>query len=124
MNRGVSIKKQVLAVTFISFIIGFVSLIAVVEIVESHARRQVALDVERDMRIAWDQLERLGSHFHIKNGVLHLDNHSLSGRLDIVDRITELVGGTATIFSGDLRVATSINLTNGRRATGTRLAKK
>lgn len=99
------------------------SLITVVQILESHAREQVNLDVERDMRIAWDQLRRLGNNFYVKNGVLHLENHSLSGRLDIVDKITELVGGTATIFSGDLRVVTSIHLTNGKRATGTRLAQ-
>jgi signal transduction histidine kinase len=58
----------------------------------------------------------------------------LSGNLPLVDRIREIVYGnetfegteigSATIFLGDLRIATTIRLNNGERAIGTRVSKE
>ncbi|WP_432821494.1 cache domain-containing protein [Trichloromonas sp.] len=58
----------------------------------------------------------------------------LSGNLPLVDRIREIVYGSetfegteiggATIFLGDIRVATTIRLNNGQRAIGTRVSKE
>ena len=123
MKKVNSLHKPAITVALISFIIGFVSLLVIVQILESHAKKQADLDIERDMRVAWDQLGDMGNKFHIKNDLLYVDEQLLSGRLDIVDKITELVGGTATIFQGDLRIATSIKLPDGKRATGTKLEK-
>jgi len=58
----------------------------------------------------------------------------LNGNNDLVDRIKKIVFeaveyqgqdvGTATIFLGDLRIATNVLLTPGRRAIGTRLSEE
>jgi signal transduction histidine kinase len=63
---------------------------------------------------------------HLYGGVL------LNGNLDLVDRIRDLVFGaetfegieigSATLFLGDLRVATTIRLKNGERAIGTMIS--
>lgn len=58
----------------------------------------------------------------------------LNRNVDIVDRITETIYknetykgspmGTATIFLGDCRIATTVRLPNGNRAIGTRASKE
>ena len=40
-----------------------------------------------------------------------------------VDEVKQLVGGTATVFSGDTRVATNVMKDDGTRAVGTKLAR-
>ncbi len=45
----------------------------------------------------------------------------LNGRNDIVDAVKQQVGSVATLFLGDLRVATNVTNPDGSRAVGTRL---
>jgi len=77
---------------------------------------------ETNMRVAWDVLRGLGKDFALKDGALYIDGTKLDGNSDPVDRIKMLVGGTATIFRGDERVATNV-MTDGKRAVGTKLAR-
>lgn len=118
-----TIRKQVIASALASLFVGLGCLIAVYAILEKQSRKQAYEDIERDMRVAWELVSQYGDDFKIKNELLYVNDTLLVGRLDITDRVTELVGGTATIFQGDLRVATSIRLKNGERATGTRLER-
>jgi methyl-accepting chemotaxis protein len=53
---------------------------------------------------------------------LYFGNRLVNGNNEIVDRIQAQFGGTATIFLGDLRVATNILQQDGSRAVGTKLA--
>ena len=58
----------------------------------------------------------------------------LNGNLDIVDRLNELVyqetslpvdsQGTATLFLDDVRIATSVRLSDGQRALGTQVSRE
>lgn len=118
-----AIQKQVVASALASLFVGLGSLLAVYILLEGQSKRQAYDDIERDMRVAWELVNRYGENFQIKGDLLYIDDTLLVGRLDITDRVTDLVGGTATIFQGDLRVATSIRLENGKRATGTRLER-
>ncbi|WP_284694427.1 methyl-accepting chemotaxis protein [Rhodoplanes serenus] len=47
----------------------------------------------------------------------------LDGDTELVDRLQQLVGGTATIFRNDTRVSTNIKTAQGNRAIGTKLAQ-
>ncbi|MDD5260784.1 MAG: cache domain-containing protein [Methylacidiphilales bacterium] len=76
---------------------------------------------EISMRVAQEQLERLGKPLHIADGKLMAGNRVLNGDQVVVDRVTSLVGGIATIFQGDTRIATNIRLPDGSRAVGTKL---
>ena len=60
--------------------------------------------------------------WHLDDGRLMLGDTPIDGRNDIVDRLAQETGGVATIFAGDLRIATSIRTAGGTRAVGTRLA--
>jgi methyl-accepting chemotaxis protein len=85
--------------------------------------QQILREQESRMRVAWDCLRQKGVSCSIRNGKLYAGNFTLSGDSEVVDRITSLVGGTATIFLGDKRVATNIRLPDGSRAVGTQWMK-
>ncbi|MCB8838637.1 methyl-accepting chemotaxis protein [Aurantimonas sp. VKM B-3413] len=78
---------------------------------------------EANMRVAWDVLERYGDRFHLENGTLYAGFQPLNDFFTPVDRIKQLVGGTATVFMGDKRVSTNVMKPDGGRAVGTVLAK-
>ncbi len=82
---------------------------------QAQARQQSA------MRVAWHVLEGIGKTFRLEGGTLFADDTPLNGNPAAVDAITGLVGGAATIFAGDTRVATTLKNADGSRAVGTRL---
>lgn len=67
-------------------------------------------------------LSPLGEKWTLHDGRLSLGGHVLNDREDIVDALRHTGGGTATLFAGDVRIATNIIKPDGRRALGTRLA--
>jgi PAS domain S-box-containing protein len=88
----------------------------------SHAfYRQILNEQDSRMRVAWTLLKQEGSPIEVRNGKLYAGKVLLNGNSDLVDRITTLVGGTATIFQGETRVATNVRLPDGSRALGTNL---
>ncbi|MBF0183538.1 MAG: cache domain-containing protein [Magnetococcales bacterium] len=81
------------------------------------------LAIERNMRVAWHIISGYGQKFQRQNEQLFAGQTLLNGHNEIVDTVSRLVGGTATIFVGDTRVATSVLKADGSRAIGTQLAK-
>jgi methyl-accepting chemotaxis protein len=53
---------------------------------------------------------------------LYFGTTLINGDFEPVDRVKAIAGGTATVFVGDLRVATNVQKPDGSRAVGTRLA--
>jgi len=78
---------------------------------------------ETNMRVAWEVLGRVGTRFRVEGGLLYADETPLNDNNAVVDRVKELVGGTATIFMGDTRIATNVQREDGSRAVGTQLAR-
>lgn len=76
---------------------------------------------EERIRTFWSLLLDKGNDFAVKDGLLWAGNYRLSGNTELPDRIQQIFGGTATIFQGDIRVATNVRTADGSRATGTRL---
>jgi PAS domain S-box-containing protein len=99
-------------------------LLGVVYYEVSHSlRAQILKEQESRMRVAWDCLHQRGNPMSVQNGKLMVGSYSLNGDVDIVDRITGLVGGTATLFLYDKRIATNVRLPDGSRAVGTQWIK-
>ncbi|MFL9842604.1 methyl-accepting chemotaxis protein [Sphingomonas sp. ST-64] len=86
------------------------------------AARRAAERQETNMAVARDVLSRYGNRFSVDGDRLLLDGRALNGFNDPVDRVKKLVGGTATIFLGDTRIATNVVKEDGSRAVGTKLA--
>ncbi|BDA82467.1 hypothetical protein Sa4125_00090 [Aureimonas sp. SA4125] len=85
--------------------------------VERAAARQMT-----NMGVAWQVLTTYGKEFRVESDSLYAGAQKLNGFFEPVDRVTELVGGTATVFMGDTRIATNVKKPDGSRAVGTKLA--
>jgi methyl-accepting chemotaxis protein len=79
--------------------------------------------LEINLAVLKRELGRLGTDWRLgDDGQLTLNGHALNGREDLVDDVRRIAGGAATIFAGDVRVATNIVRPDGSRAAGTKLA--
>ena len=58
----------------------------------------------------------------VRDGVLFINGNRMNDANEVVDRVRRSMGAVATIFLGDLRVATNVTRPDGSRGTGTRLA--
>lgn len=80
-------------------------------------------NLETNLLVLKQELSRMGSEWTLSaDGNLALAGHVVNGRDDLVDIVRRVAGGAATIFAGDMRVATNISRPDGTRAVGTRLA--
>ena len=92
-------------------------------VLQAGATKAALERVDTNMRVAWDIVRANGNQFKIIEGKLLADGHVLNEDAATVDKVKALVGGTCTIFLGDLRIATNVQKPDGTRATGTRLAR-
>ncbi|MCR6629538.1 MAG: cache domain-containing protein [Magnetospirillum sp.] len=106
-------------VLVLGFAVSAVSTYLLRDAAEAAARERV----DTNMKVAWQVLHAKGEAFRVENGKLLAGGHVLNGDYEVVDRVKELVGGTATVFMGDLRVSTNVVKPDGSRAVGTPLAR-
>ena len=86
-----------------------------------HAQAQLDTNLRlgRDLlrtKTAGTPLRLAGDRLVAANGYV------LDGDLELVDKVRAIVGGTMTVFRGDLRVSTNVLKPDGTRAIGTHLA--
>ncbi|MBO0661617.1 methyl-accepting chemotaxis protein [Jiella sp. MQZ9-1] len=119
-----SLSAKVSAMVF-GAIVTLAVILSSVALIEVHANgmRTATERQEANMRVAWDVLGRYGEWFKLSDDKLYAGFQPLNDFNTPVDRIKALVGGTATIFMGDRRIATNVMKADGSRAIGTRLAK-
>ncbi|WP_213981985.1 cache domain-containing protein [Sphingomonas sp. dw_22] len=91
-------------------------------VLTADAERVAAERQETNMRIAWHVLGQYGSSFRAEGTNLYVGDRLLNGWTKPVDEVKALVGGTATVFGGDMRVTTNVTKPDGSRAVGTPLA--
>ena len=91
-------------------------------LLRSSAERDEMRRIDVDMRVAWRLLHELGGEVRLAGGRLYAGGFLLNGDASLVDEIKAAVGGTATIFQGDRRIATNVPDSEGRRGIGTLLA--
>ena len=89
---------------------------------ERALEQRVQVNLDASMALLDAYLSPLGSGWtRDGKGQLRLGTVHVAGQNDVVDRAADAIGGVATIFSGDVRVATSVRDANGNRAEGTKL---
>ncbi|MBF0269914.1 MAG: cache domain-containing protein [Alphaproteobacteria bacterium] len=128
MSGGISFKWSIsaritMAVMATALIVGLGASLASLLILNGESDRQALAAIDRNMRVAWQMVKHEGSVFKIEDGKIFAGDKALNERNDLADAVTQLVGGTATVFMGDVRVATSVRKDDGSRATGTKLAR-
>ncbi len=97
--------------------------IAVTEVLRRTDEARGMASLEANMNVAWHLMHELGPQARLAaDGSLWMGGTRLDGNLALVDELQALVGGVATVFRGDLRVATNVMNPDGTRGLGTRLA--
>ena len=83
---------------------------------------QMAADrLETAMRVATRIVGEGGAAFDLNDGELRAGPTVLNGNNAMVDAISKITGGSATIFARDTRIATNLTNPDGSRAIGTKL---
>ncbi|MAU95565.1 MAG: methyl-accepting chemotaxis protein [Fulvimarina sp.] len=120
-KSSLSAKVSAMVLGAIAIVAVLLSVVALLE-VRSDSLGRASERQEANMRVAWDVIGRYGEWFKRDGDTLYAGFQPLNDFNTPVDRIKELVGGTATIFMGDTRVATNVKKPDGSRAIGTTLA--
>jgi len=89
---------------------------------ETEQRAAAQRSLEVNLRLLKDQVHRHGATIRVEGDRMIAGETPLNGRNDIVDAVKEIAGGVATLFLGDLRIATNVVRPDGSRGVGTRLA--
>ncbi len=90
--------------------------------VQDGATQQAQTALDASLALLHLRLAPLGTGWADAADGLTLGGHKLAGRNDLVDDVKAVTGAVATIFAGDLRVATNVSKPDGTRGIGTRLA--
>ncbi|MFM2041953.1 MAG: hypothetical protein RLY86_529 [Pseudomonadota bacterium] len=92
-------------------------------ILRTELERQAMAEEEMKLRVAWEILRDRGADLSVRDGSLYAGEVRLNDEFTVVDEITDVIGGVATIFQGDRRISTNVTKPDGGRAVGTTLAK-
>jgi len=120
-----SLAGKTIAMTIGSLLVlGVLVISTMAWMVRDYAERQGLERLDTNMRVAWELVNAHGTEFSIVDDKLMAGDTALDGFFAPVDKVQELVGGTATVFNGDTRVATNVMKPDGSgRAVGTKLAR-
>lgn len=78
--------------------------------------------VDRGLNIMKQLIEERGGRFSMTDDQLMLNDLAVGFDVSLVDTVSKLTGGVATIFQMDERVTTTVQKPDGSRAIGTKLA--
>ena len=120
-NLSMSLKTSVMAI-FGYLFLGCVLLSFTYSTLNSELMQQAQERVNLNIGVGREVFKRYGDIFDIKDNKIIVGEHVLNGDAELLDRFTKIVGGVATIFQGDTRVATNVMKPDGTRAVGTKLA--
>jgi PAS domain S-box-containing protein len=115
-------RSMVASFVGVAFLGVFVSIFTTV-VLHSKAKDAALERVNADIKVAWEVLSAKGTNFRVEEGQFKAGNYVVNGNFDVVDKIKNLVGGTATIFMGDTRISTNVMTADGHRAVDTKLAQ-
>ncbi|MGI4794709.1 MAG: diguanylate cyclase domain-containing protein, partial [Janthinobacterium lividum] len=108
-------------------LIGFLAVSAAIIVsaarVADNSTDKLAMNqIDSNMRVGWHLMHELGRSAHIVDGRLLVGTTVLNGNQILVNELQNTVGGVATVFEGDERIATTVRDAAGKLGIGTHLA--
>jgi methyl-accepting chemotaxis protein len=97
--------------------------VATLTVLNRNAEQDAYIAIDTNMRVAWNDVRAKGSPIRVVDGRMLAGDTPLNDNSALVDAIVAQVGGTATLFMGDTRIATNVRKSDGSRAVGTKLAR-
>lgn len=123
MPRSLAGKTIALTVGAL-IVLGALVILSTSWMVRQYAERQGLERLDTNMRVAWEVIGSYGDRFSVSGDRMLVGEVVLNDFYEPVDTIQKLVGGTATVFQGDRRIATNVMKPDGTgRAVGTQLAR-
>jgi len=120
----ISLPMRVFALVLLGLAVLAVSLAGIVDAVfHNYAERLAGERLEANMRVAWDVTRGYGTDVRVDGGSLFIGDKRINDFNELPDRVRNIVGGVATVFLGDARVATNVKNADGSRAVGSKLAR-
>jgi len=120
----ISLPMRVFALVLLGLAILAVVLAGIVDAVfHNYAERLAAERLETNMRVAWDVTRGYGKDVRVDGGSLYVGDKKINDFNELPDHVAGVVGGVATVFMGDTRIATNVKNADGSRAIGTKLAR-
>lgn len=118
-NLNIVSKITLLTVTTVVITVGLTTALFIGKM---HKELESFATASQESRIKtfWELL-RLKGDLRIVNGRMMAGDTVLNDNFDLPDRISEICGGTATIFMHDVRISTNVKKADGSRAVGTKL---
>ncbi len=117
--------RQRLILTFVALaaiIAGAITLNAY-RVIRTALTHDVQADVDRGLEVMKLLVAERGGRFELVGGHLTLSGLPIAGDSTLVDTVSKLSGGVATIFQKDERITTTVQKPDGSRAIGTKLAQ-
>ncbi len=99
-----------------------VGLVFSAELVVKTDMNKLAKDNQRSRLNVFKELVTSKGELAVYDNKLYAGSYLLNDDTAIVDKVKEIIGGTATIFLNDVRISTNV-VKDGNRAVGTNLAK-
>ncbi|MCJ2070111.1 cache domain-containing protein [Methylobacterium sp. J-030] len=125
LTESLSFRIGMLVTVLLVIAMGIVTGLLYVEIREELMHR-AGLALDANLRLLEQKLGDEGgpgAFFSVQDGKLFLGAHAIKADDPAVDRVKDVLGGTATVFLGDTRVATNVMTATGSRAIGTKLGQ-
>ncbi|WP_109806456.1 methyl-accepting chemotaxis protein [Sphingosinithalassobacter portus] len=122
LNRLSLAAKTTLLTLLAIAVLAIASFLVTYNLAAANATRKAEAQQETNMRVAWEVIHQYGAEFRRDGDTLYVGDRALNNWYEPVDKVKQLVGGTATVFSGDTRVSTNVMKDDGSRAVGTKLA--
>lgn len=119
--KSLSINKKIislLAGVIVVLMTG--TMLTTKNILVTSAEDQTVQRAKSSLKTTYELLDqKYPGEWRLEGDKLYKGDLLMNGNNQIPDHITDLTGATATIFAEETRVATSVRLENGDRATGT-----
>ncbi|MDP3408868.1 methyl-accepting chemotaxis protein, partial [Bosea sp. (in: a-proteobacteria)] len=113
-------RLAVLGVIFVGLAVA-ASVLVSLRATEAAMRERAQNDLTVNINLLRDLVAAKGEP-RLEGDKLYFGNELINGNFAAVDKVKALAGSVATIFMGDVRVATNVQRPDGTRAVGTKLA--
>ena len=119
--KTLSINKKIISLLLAVIVVLMIgTMLTTRNILVNSAEDQTVRRTKSSLKTTYELLDlKYPGQWRLEGDKLYKGDVLINGNNRIPDHITELTGATATIFAEDTRVATSVRLENGERATGT-----
>jgi methyl-accepting chemotaxis protein len=97
-----------------------ITTLATLSLMRSELTTQAHAFQDTKMRLLRELVDQKGEP-KVVDGKLQFGSYVANGNYEVVDKLVEIAGGTATLFLGDIRVSTNVKKDDGSRAVGTPL---